>query len=282
MLSLGVLNVYGYIQAMLWRIFIISWSLCLVSTNLLALEYKLKLKKTIPVENGYFTTDPIGNFYLVRDNNFIVKYNAQGDSLGVFNDISSGAVSMIDASNPLRVLVFYSGFSRIKILDNLLSLKNELDLSRINLFNVPAIANSMDGNIWVYDPSGTLLKIDDRLEIKHSYLLRNMIDFSINPSHMVERDRALYLTDSTEGILQFDRFGFYKTIYRFTTAEVAVMNNYIVYYHKDTLNSYNIKSLRASEIVLPKGHDIINARLEKNQIYILRTDGLEIYTLSQS
>ncbi len=265
---------------MLWRVLFISGFLSIISLNLFAIKYELVLKKAIPVQNGYFTTDPIGNIYLVKENNFIVKYNSQGDSIGVFNDITSGAVSMIDATNPLRILVFYSGFSRIKILDNLLSLKNELDLARLGLFNVPAIANSMDGNIWVYDPTGTLIKIDERLEIKYSYLLRNMIDFSVNPSHMIERDRILYMTDSVEGILQFDRFGFYKTIFRFTTTEVSVMNDYIVYYHRNKLNSYNIKSLRASEIELPRTN-VLNARLVKDQVYILSSDKLEIYTLVQ-
>lgn len=244
--------------------------------------YELSLKKTIPLSEGYFTTDPIGNIYLVKENNFIVKYNAQGDSLAVFNDISSGAVTQIDATNPLRVLVFYAGFSKIKILDNILSLKNELDLARLGLFNIPCIANSMDGNIWVYDPSGNLLKIDDRLEIKHSYFLRNMLDFNVDPSHLVERDRTLYMTDSLQGILQFDRFGFYRTVYKFMTKESSVINDFIVYLDKPYLKSYDKKSLRASEIALPNPEDIISARLEKNQVYILRKNQLDIYQLSQS
>lgn len=244
--------------------------------------YDLTLQKTIPVADGYFTTDPIGNIYLVKDDNFIVKYNAQGDSLAVFNDITSGAVTMIDATNPLRILVFYGGFSKIKLLDNMLSLKNELDLTRLGLFNIPCIANSMDGNIWVYDPAGNLLKIDDRLEIKHSYFLRNMLDYNVDPTHMVERDRTLYMTDSLQGILQFDRFGFYRTVYRFNAQECSVINNFIVYYQKPFLKSYDKKSLRASEIELPQAAEIVSARLEKNQIYILRKNKLDIYTLRQT
>jgi hypothetical protein len=244
-------------------------------------EFSLTHKKSIVLDNGYFTTDPIGNIYVVRDNNFIIKYNVQGDSLAVFNDISSGPVSSIDASNPLRVLVFYSGFSQIKILDNMLSLKNKLDLSQLGLFNIPAIANSMDGNIWVFDPAGNLLKIDDRLQIKHSYQLRNMIDDVVSASHLIERDRTLYMTDTSEGILQFDRYGFYRTTYRFKTAECNVLNNYIVYYQKGNLFSYNVKSLRASKMELPNPEDIVNARLEKNQVYILRSNQLDIYSFQQ-
>ncbi len=243
--------------------------------------YQLRLIKTIPVRDGYFTTDPIGNIYLVKDNNFIVKYSPTGDSLGVFNDIASGKVTMIDATNPLRILVFYSGFSQIKILDNMMSKKNQLDLKRIGLFNIPAIANSMDGNIWIFDPVGELVKIDERLEIKHAYLLRNMIDFPVSACHLIEKDRVLYMTDSTEGILQFDRFGFYKTIYRFNAKEVEVINNYLVYYTNGSLNSYNIQTFRSSEIRLPEPNTVINARLEKNQVYILRNDRLEIYLLQQ-
>ncbi len=252
------------------------------SIGLFAIDYSFTLKKQIPVKKGYFTTDPIGNLYVVRDNNFIVKYNNQGDSLAVFNDVNSGAVTLIDATNPLRVLVFYSGFSQIKILDNMLSLKNEIDLSKIGLFNVPAIANSMDGNIWVFDPSGNLLKINEQIEVQYSYPLRNMIDFAVSPSHMVERDRTLYMTDTTEGILQFDRFGFYRTIYRFHTNESNVLNNYIVYYKNGKLNSYNTKSLQSSEIDLPHPENILNARIEKNQVYVLRSDQIDIYTFKES
>lgn len=265
----------------MWRTFFLVILFCsqwFVSTA----AFELTLKKSIPLTDGYFTTDPIGNIYLVKDKNFIVKYNAQGDSLGVFNDISSGAVTQIDATNPLRVLVFYSGFSKIKILDNLLSLKNELDLSRIGLFNIPAIANSMDGNIWVYDPSGNLLKIDEDLRINQSFQLRNILDFNVDPSHMVERDRTLYMTDAMHGILQFDRFGFYQTMYTFLTAECSVINHFIVYYQEGFLKSYDIKSLRASEIALPDPENIISSRLEKNQVYILRPNALDIYVLNQN
>jgi len=267
---------------MLRQVSYIIFILCFFNTNVFALDYKLQLKKSIAVENGYFTTDPIGNIYLVKDNNFIIKYNSLGDSIGVFNDISAGPVTSIDASNPLRVLVFYSGFSQIKILDNMLSLKNKLDLSNLGLFNIPAIANSMDGNIWVFDPTGNLLKINDRLEIQHSYPLRNMIDFVVSPSHMVERDRTLYMTDTTQGIMQFDRYGFYRTVYRFRTSECNVMNNYIVYYADGKLHSYNIKSLQASVIDLPDPNSIQFARIEKNYIYILRSAKIDIYSFQQN
>ncbi len=264
------------------RTIFISTFFLLSATLVLGADYKLVFQKSIPVENGYFTTDPIGNIYVVRNNNFIVKYNAAGDSLAVHNDVRYGRVSSIDATNPLRVLVFYSGFSLIKILDNLLSEKNSLDLRQIGLFNIPAVANSMDGNIWIYDPVGELKKIDENLEVRFSYPLRNMIDFVINPCGLVEQDRTLYMSDSLEGILVFDRFGFYKTVFPFTTREaVVVINNYIVYYKNGQLISYDQKSLRESKIDLPQIEDVINARLVKNEIYILRKTSLDIYILEQ-
>ena len=60
-----------------------------------------------------------------------------------------------------------------------------------------------------------------------------------------------------------------------------MLNNYIVYYQKGNLFSYNVKSLRASKMELPNPEDIVNARLEKNQVYILRSNQLDIYSFQQ-
>ena len=60
---------------MLSRIFFL-FSCFLLSVSLVqAEEFSLTHKKSIVLDNGYFTTDPIGNIYVVRDNNFIIKYN---------------------------------------------------------------------------------------------------------------------------------------------------------------------------------------------------------------
>jgi len=242
----------------------------------------LVLKRTIKVDANLFSTDPIGNIYLVKNKNHIIKLNADGDSLGIFNDVGRGAVSQIDATNPLRVLVFYSDYSQIVILDNLLSQKNALQLGRIGLFNVPCIANSADANIWVLDPSGRLLKIDDRLNVRYEMPLRNLLNHSINPTYMVEHERKLYMADSLEGSLIFDRFGFYEKTYPFFTPEMQVMGDYLIYRIQDSLLSYNMRSLHTRKIPIPNPSNVRKVRFERNQLYVLREKSFDIYTLKEN
>lgn len=262
--------------------FIISlWLLVCSIFTVYAQENNIVLERSIALEADYFTTDPIGNVYLVKHDNYILKLNARGDSLGVYNDVRKGKITQIDASNPLRILVYYGQYGQITILDNMLSAKNHLDLKRIGLFNVPCIANSADANIWIFDPAGQLLKIDEQLNIRFSTPLRNMLDYSINPQSMLEANRELYMCDSSEGILKFDRFGFYSTRYNFFPTEFQMINNNLVYRKDSTLVSYNVRSLTDSKIMLPEYNNIIQVRFNRNKLFVLRKNSLNIYALQE-
>jgi len=121
--------------------------------------------KQIHIQSTQFTTDPVGNVYIVKGNNTLLKYNAKGDSIGFFNEIKKGKITQVDASNPLRILIFLADYGNVLMLDNLLTLKNTLKLNSLGIINATCIANSADGSIWAYDPSGMLMKINNKPEI---------------------------------------------------------------------------------------------------------------------
>jgi hypothetical protein len=237
--------------------------------------------KKIPVSAHLFTTDPVGNLYVVKGNNSLIKYNAKGDSIAFFNEIKKGKITQIDATNPLRVLVYYADYGNILILDNILSLKSTLKLSSLGIVNAPCIANSADGNIWVYDPAGNLVKISTKPEISFTASLRNVLEKAIDPVFMTEQDRALYIVDSTEGVKKFDQFGLFKTSYPFFTREIQYFNAYLVYYAAPWLISYNTLSMRENKIRLPDEHDIERVRVERNLVFIQRRESLDIYSLDE-
>ena len=113
---------------------------------------KVQLVETIRGEIRDFATDNLGNIYLVKQGNQIKKLNAKGDSLAVYNDVKRyGNIYSIDATNPLKVLVYFKDFSTIIILDRLLAVRNVIDLRKQNILQVNAIASSYDNNIWLYD-----------------------------------------------------------------------------------------------------------------------------------
>lgn len=240
----------------------------------------IELNRSIPLNAKVFTTDPLGNCYVVKDNNILLKYNGIGDSIGIFNEVKKGKISQIDATNPLRVLLFLSDYNQVIILDNMLSIKSQFRLSALGIFTAHCIANSADGNIWVYDPSaGLLLKIDEKPNLRLSQPLRIVLEYPIDPIYMIEQERNLFVVDSTEGIKRFDQYGFFKTGYDFYTHETQFFNDYLVYYSKPYLYSYHTASFQEKKMELPNPESIQQVRVERNKVYILRFESLDIYNL---
>ncbi len=254
--------------------FLFLFFLCAIAVNA---ADSLTLTRSIKVNAKLFTTDAVGNLYIVKDNNALIKYNARGDSIGFFNEIKKGKITQIDAGNPLRILLYFAEYGQIVMLDNMLSLKGVLKLPTLGIVNAPCIAASADGNIWVYDPAGMLVKINTKPEISFTTSLRNVLDKAIDPVFMVEQDRSLYMIDTLEGIKKFDQFGLFKTGFPFLTHELQVFNAYMVYYRSPYLISYNTLSMQEKKLLLPDAEQIIKVRVERDFVYVLRNESLDIY-----
>jgi hypothetical protein len=126
------------------------------------------LNKILPGDFSYFTVDNLENIYLVNNNsNQLKKLNSNGDSAGVFNNVRKyGKLYSIDATNPLKILLYYKNFSTVVVLDRFLNVRNTINLGKKNIFKVKAIASSYDNNIWLFDEGDTKLKkIDDNGEV---------------------------------------------------------------------------------------------------------------------
>lgn len=260
----------------------ILFLLFLISFNSFASD-SLHYVRTIPVNAHLLSTDPLGNIYLVKDNNTVLKLNSKGDSIGIFNEIKKGKVTQIDATNPLRTLLFFAEYNQIVVLNNMLTQKNVMRLNMIGLNNVAAIANSADGNIWLYDPSfGSLLKIDEQMDVIQTADLRNLYQNPTAPTAMVEHERSLYIADTTDGIRKFDLFGFYNTTFPFKVSNLQFFTTSMVYFASPYLYSYNMQSFSEQKILLPQPEAIVSVRIERNNVYILRSSSLEIYRLNDN
>ncbi len=174
------------------------------------------LSKTIATEVKDFTTDNLGNIYLLTATGQIKKVNEKGDSIAVYNNIKRyGKVFSIDASNPLKVLVYFKDFSTIIILDRLLNVRNTIELRKLNILQVRAITSSYDNNIWLYDDlDSKIKKIDDngRILIESSDF-RQVFKTVPSPVAMYDRDGQLYLYDPKKGLLVFDYYGAQKNTF---------------------------------------------------------------------
>src|SRR5215204_1345143 len=108
--------------------------------------------RTVKGDIVSFTVDNLDNIYLLSSTNQVKKLNANGDSVAVFNDVKKyGQASLIDVSNPLKVLLYYKDFATIVVLDRFLNVVNTIDLRKQNIFQAKAIGQSYDNRVWVYD-----------------------------------------------------------------------------------------------------------------------------------
>jgi len=171
---------------------------------------RFQLQKTVTDSVVDFTIDNLGNLFIINANNQIKKRNANGDSVGVFNDVRKfGKVFSIDASNPLKVLVYYKDFGTIVVLDRFLNIRNTIDLRQTGILQVSAIAQSYDNNIWLFDELDNKIKKLDELGklLSASVDFRMLFDETPSPQLIYDRDGLLYVYDIKKGLLIFDYYG---------------------------------------------------------------------------
>jgi len=254
---------------------------CLVSLNPRVLAQQLL--RSLPVSAArQFSTDEMGNIYLITKDNGLIRYNANGDSTGNFRSIQYGELEWIDVTNPLRILLYYPSFSRIVLLDRMLTVKNELDLKKLNIYNPPAVGMSADGRIWIYDyVNARLKKIDVQLNVTHtSNDMRQESQTVPRPTALLERDNRVYLCDPENGLYTFDRFaGYLNTLELKGIQKMQAFGRQLVFRKNDSLQSYDLQSLSLKSLHLPDAPDFLEARIERQRLYYLYADRLEIYRI---
>lgn len=233
-----------------------------------------------------FTTDNLGNIYLLNSANQIKKVNEKGDSIAVYNDVRKyGKVFSIDATNPLKVLVFYKDFSTVVVLDRLLNARTAINLSKQNILQVTAVTSSYDNNIWLFDAlDSKLKKIDDNGNVLlESTDLRQVFDSVPSPSVMYDRDGQLYLYDAGKGLMVFDYYGAKKNNYQilhFSDVEVIDKNMitardsaHILLYKPATLQLFTFSAFNRQD-------NFKKIKFNGNKIYCLTKNGdMEIYSI---
>ena len=106
----------------------------------------------------------------MNSDNQLKKLGPKGDSLAVFNDVRRyGKITRIDATNPLKILVYYREFTTVIELDRFLNIVNTVDLRKQNILQARAVTLAYDNNIWVYDVSWMLVLKGASATMVHSW-----------------------------------------------------------------------------------------------------------------
>ena len=257
---------------------------CLLAGHGFAQTDSFRLLKTIKSDIVGFTVDNLDNIYLVSSSNQVKKLNANGDSVAVFNDVKKyGQATLIDVSNPLKVLLYYRDFATIVVLDRFLSLRNTIDLRRQNILQVKAVGQAYDNKIWVFDEvENKLKKIDEEGKtLLETSDFRLLLGESASPQKIFDEDKYVYLYDSAQGIYVFDYYGAMKNRINITGWQnFKLAGKYIYGSRGDSLFRYDTNTFQLDKWKLPVQLTNIRAfNFSATRLYALKKEGLEIYMI---
>lgn len=241
-----------------------------------------KFEKFIPGNYTYLDVDVLDNLYLITLGNQLKKLDPSGDSVAAFNDVKKyGNPSLIDVSNPLKILVYYQNFSTVVILDRLLTLRNTINFRKQNIFSVKALATSYDNNIWLFDEQDfKLKKINEEGKLlQESTDWRLFLNSVPSPVKLIDQENYVYAYDENKGFYIFDYYGTLKNTLPFLNwKNIAISGNKITGFVDDTYFSYEIKSLNLKSYPIPSLFSgYLHIKAMNGKIYLLHKNGVQIY-----
>ncbi|MGL4598546.1 MAG: hypothetical protein ACRCYO_13595 [Bacteroidia bacterium] len=260
----------------------LKWFFLLVVTVLFAFRPGVPvLTATIATTAKEMTTDPLGNVYLAQ-NDELNKYDASGNLVRNYSDKTFGTISSIDATNPLRILVFNRDFARIAFLDNTLTANGDpVRLEMLGFANASLAASSHDNGLWIYDPLNyELIRFDRNLAIeRRTGNLAQLIGIDLHPDFMMQQENYLLLNDPNRGVFLFDIFGTYIKMLPITAMHsMQIKQEKLIYFKAPQLRSLHLQTLEESVYEFPQDSSILQARIEQVGVFVMKAGKVELYT----
>lgn len=159
---------------------------------------------------NFAAADNLSNIYRVSGSNAVEKHDSTGRLVARYTNNRLGTARYLDASNPLKIAVWYADFQTVIFLD-----RNLTELGRLNLLDagwptVRCLATAWDGNLWAYDEASfRVLKISPAGEkIAESEPLQFVLRTGALPAPPMLRDngQSVFLGCPGVGLLVFDQF----------------------------------------------------------------------------
>ena len=225
--------------------------------------------------------DNFDNLYIISTTGQIKKLNADGDSVGVYNQTKNyGKLYTIDVSNPLKILLFYKDFSSIVILDRFLANQSSIDLKRYSILNPSAIGNSYDNDIWVYDDyDNKLKKIDEQgNKLLETADFRSVFNQQISPHKIFSSNNLVYLADTVNGVFVFDNYGSFKKKIPVTNWQtIAIANNNIISTNNEIISVFNSSTQLVSQRKIPFFKPYFHSFITPSKLVSFSNNSIEIY-----
>ncbi len=246
-------------------------------------DSSFRLLKKIAIEATDLDIDNLDNLYILTNTDQLKKFNAAGDSVGVYNDVRKfGKLYSFDVSNPLKVVLFYKDFSSVVLLDRQLSVRNTVDLRKQNIIQASTVGISYDNNIWVFDAvENKLKKIDENGELLlETADFRTIFSENFVPQKIIDQDNSVYLFDSSYGVIQFDYYGSLQKKHALPRWQnIVVHKNNLIGILNNGFAVYNTSSLMQQQYQFPSSFGSFNQYIIGNtKLFTRSKDSVNIYS----
>lgn len=256
--------------------------ICLISATCFG---QLRLLKTYKMEHpGIAAVDYIGNYY-VQNNSDLWMFNRFDTLFRKFSIINLAELTNIDASNALKIQLYYRELGKVLYIDNNISdFTNALSLNEMGLAQATQVCSSFDNGFWAYLPSTmSLYRYDQQMNkvVDIESISRFMRIGDMEPGFMKEYSNSLYLYFPAYGLLVFDIFGAYvQTIPAKELVYPDIQSGELIHFNRDTLYFQSLPDMtRTSVLALPHHDGLISVRYSSGKVYMLTGENLFIYKL---
>lgn len=244
-----------------------------------------KLIKTYEITNSSIASvDYIGNYYVQNDNE-LWMFNRHDTLFRKFSIINLADVTSIDATNALKIQLYYRELGKLVYIDNNVSdLSTAISLNDMELAQSTLVSSSYDNGFWAYLPGTMSL-------YRYDQTMRRVVDIEsisrfykgsmMEPTFMKEYSNTLYLFFPDYGILVFDVFGAYvQTVPIRQLTFPDIQSGELIHYRNDSLFFQSLPDIsKVSVQVLPHHDKLQSVRFSSGKVYMLTNKKLFIYKL---
>lgn len=214
------------------------------------------LSQSLPVAARYAAADQLGNTYIITTENAIEKYAPDGRRLARYTQNRIGQATLLDISNPLKIMVLYADFRTAVFLDRSLTELGMLSWEAAGFPFVRRVAMGSDGNLWLYDEASfQLKKISPAGEpLFESQAMNLLHDGPMpQPSALLESDNQVFMADTAQGVFVFDAFAqFSKPLFFKGISDFSVAGGRLFFLENGFLRVELLGAFRSEKIALPE------------------------------
>jgi hypothetical protein len=112
--------------------------------------------------------DGFNSYYYIKDNVLYKKYET---TIIQYQNLAFGKIKKVDLLNPLKIVIFYSDFNTVVVLDNQLNEIQKIEFSRLE---TPIIASSTgisgQNKLWFFNTLNQQIGLYDLTTNQHQYI----------------------------------------------------------------------------------------------------------------